>query len=342
MSLDLNNHTETAPSPIGPVELADTPAIAPTLLDAWRRRGARSGPALEAPAAEGDATSLPGPVRSFPDVEVAYDAAEGVYWQWMRPRGRPCFSQGLIASAKEALDQAQRIALSRSGALRYVVSGSRVPGVFNLGGDLAHFAALIAAGDRAGLRRYAAACIDVQHRRATHMGQSYVSISLVQGDCLGGGFECALSDDVIIAEKGSRFGLPEVLFGLFPGMGAYSFLSRKLGEAQAERMILSGEIYTAEDLHALGLVTRLAEPGAGEAAVQDFIRQEQRSYRARTALTRIRREVSGVTRAELDAVAEAWVDAALTLGEAERRKMLRLAKAQDRRRQQETAVAAAG
>ena len=41
-------------------------------------------------------------------------------------------------------------------------------------------------------------------------------IVLVQGDALGGGFECALASDVIVAEESAQMGLPEILFNLFP------------------------------------------------------------------------------------------------------------------------------
>ena len=47
-----------------------------------------------------------------------------------------------------------------------------------------------------------------------------VTIALVQGDALGGGFECALAHDLIIAERSAKLGLPEVLVNLFPGIGA--------------------------------------------------------------------------------------------------------------------------
>lgn len=270
-------------------------------------------------------------VRSAPDLEVAYDADRGIYWQWMRPQKRPSYTMELLAAMEDSLLQAQSLVRANPGGMRYLVTGSRVPGVFNLGGDLPHFARLIENRDRDGLRAYAHACIAVQYGRATNMGESYVSISLVQGDALGGGFECALADDVIIAERGTKFGLPEVLFGLFPGMGAYSFLSRKLGDALAERMILSGKTYTAEELHEMGLVAALAEPGDGEAAVLDFIRNDQRCFRARTALSHIRRNVEPVTWEELIGVTDTWVETALTLGPLELRKMRRLATAQDRR-----------
>src|SRR3712207_4090014 len=98
-----------------------------------------------------------------------------------------------------------------------------------------------------------------------------ITVALVQGDALGGGFECALAHDLIVAERSAKFGLPEVLFNLFPGMGAYSFLSRRIGRQAAERMILSGRVHTAEELHEMGLVDVLAPDGEGEEAVLDFV-----------------------------------------------------------------------
>jgi len=288
---------------------------------------------VERAAETGHAAPTAG-VRTYSNVDVVHEADRGIYWQFMRPRTRPCYTHALMADARAALEQAGEIAAARPDSLRYLVSGSRVPGIFNLGGDLPHFVDMIRRADREGLRAYARACINVQHARATKMGRQYVSVSLVQGDALGGGFECALTDDVIIAEKGAKFGLPEVMFGLFPGMGAYSFLSRRLSDAVAERMILSGRLYTAEELHDMGLVTRLAEPGEGQLEVDRFIREEQRGFRARTALSRIRGRVAPVSFDELWDIAEIWVDTALTLGEPELRKMKRLAAAQERRWQQ--------
>lgn len=281
------------------------------------RAGARQGKDLE--------------VHDYPDLEVSHDREAGVVWQWMRPRGRASFTLDLLHALRGAREQVEALCAEQPGAVRYAVTGSRVPGVFNLGGDLPHFAELIRNGDREALRAYAHACIDVKFGPDTPLVAPYLSISLVQGDALGGGFERALADDVIVAERGTKFGLPEVMFGLFPGMGAYSYLSRKLGDAMAERMILSGRIYSAEDLHEMGLVTILAEPGEGEAAVKTFVEREQRTFRARRALSSIRQRVQPVTRAELIDITDAWVDAAMTLGTGELRKMERLANAQTRR-----------
>ena len=176
-----------------------------------------------------------------------------------------------------------------------------------------------------------------------------VTVALVQGDALGGGFECALAHDVIIAEKSAKFGLPEVLFNLFPGMGAYSFLSRRIGRTAAERMILSGRIFTADDLYEMGLVHSVVPDGEGVQAVNDYVDANSRWHNAHQATFKAGRRVEPVTLDELKDVVDGWADAALRLSETDLRRMARLAGAQDRRiaparsgATAGTAVAAAG
>ena len=58
---------------------------------------------------------------------------------------------------------------------------------------------------------------------------------------MGGGFEAALAGNVLVAERGTRLGFPEVLFGLFPGMGAYTLLRRRVDAVTAEKIILNAK-----------------------------------------------------------------------------------------------------
>lgn len=109
------------------------------------------------------------------------------------------------------------------------------PGVFNLGGQLALFRKLIDQKDRASLLRYATKCIDVIFPRICRFDSPLCTITLIQGDALGGGFEAALASDIVIAERHCQMGFPEILFNLFPGMGAYSLVARKVGTARAEK-----------------------------------------------------------------------------------------------------------
>src|SRR5262249_49324198 len=212
--------------------------------------------------------------------------------------------------------------------LNYLVLGSKTPGVYNLGGDLAVFREAIASKDRVRLMEYGRKCIDNIYPWSRNLELQLTTVALVEGDALGGGFECALSASVLVAEESARMGFPEVLFNLFPGMGAYSFLSRKVGRRITEELITGGNLYTGRQLFDMGIVDVLAPDGAGEAAVYSFIKKHSKSANGRRALETVRREIEPVTREELMRVVEIWADAALRLTERDLRMMDRLVRAQ--------------
>jgi DSF synthase len=272
------------------------------------------------------------PISALPEVEVHYDAEDKTLWQLMKPAGRPSFTLGLIRDLTKVLDaveQAHR-AMPES-PVDFMVLGSNMPGVFNLGGDLTLFQQMILAGDRDGLKHYAHACVHGQYRRAVRMNLPICTIALVQGDALGGGFEAALSHDVVIAERSAKFGLPEILFNLFPGMGAFSFLSRRLGTAKAQRLLTSGQIYSAEEMFELGVVDVIAEDGFGGDAVDRYIDQHGRSAKSRLAIAKLRDMVAPLSLQEMLDITDLWVETALTLDARDLRKMRHLVAAQERR-----------
>ena len=208
--------------------------------------------------------------------------------------------------------------------------GSRTPGVFCFGGDLELFQKLIRGQDRNGLANYGYRCVEILHRNIHALDLPMLTIGLVQGQALGGGFESLLSFDVLIAEKGATFGLPEVMFGLFPGMGAHALLSRKLGTAMADRLILSNTTYSAEDMYDLGIVSLLVEPGEGVAAVRDYMAKSKRRHGGLVAARRAMRTAAPVPLSELRAIVDLWAEAALQLSESDLKLMSRLAQAQTR------------
>jgi DSF synthase len=208
------------------------------------------------------------------------------------------------------------------------VLASGAPGVFNLGGDLSLFIQLIENRDRVGLLRYGTACVEVLYRNYIGHGLPITTISLVQGECLGGGFEAALSSDIIIAERQSRFGFPEILFNLFPGMGAYSFLDRRVGRKQTEELLSTGKIYSADDMLAIGVIDVVVGRGQGEEEVAAAIKRSSRSRNGLVGIAGARRRVNGITYEELMDVVHLWVDAALRLAPRDLKLMQRLASRQ--------------
>ena len=122
-----------------------------------------------------------------------------------------------------------------------------------------------------------------------------------------------------------------MLFGLFPGMGAYSFLCKRVAPQLAERIILEGNMYTSEQFHQMGIVDVLVPKGQGEAAVQDLIRQQQRAPHSHLAMNAVRGISQRVSYDELMNITEVWVDTALALGDKSLRMMERIVRAQERR-----------
>jgi DSF synthase len=263
-------------------------------------------------------------------LETSWDEDNATLWTFMRPEGRPSFNPEMLRDFQAWQDGIVARFGSGEEDLRYLVLGSRFPGVFCLGGDLALFADLIRRQDRASLAAYGRACVKILHRNMMGLNLPIVTIGLVQGDALGGGLEALLSFNVIVAERGCKFGLPETAFGLFPGMGAHSFLVRRLGAARAEQMILSCATYTAEEMYELGLVHVLAEPGEGEAAVRAYIRQNRRRHGGQCAIYRATQSAAPIGLRELEAIVDVWADAALGLQAQDLKLMLRLAAAQTR------------
>jgi DSF synthase len=270
--------------------------------------------------------------------ETEFEPATNTVWGYFNPKeGVPCYSLGLL---KDILEHDQ--ALVRNGGkvevegalhdVNYYVTASRTPGIFNVGGDLALFAMLIKAGNREALAQYAKLCIDnIYPRTQAFFTPTLTKITLVQGDALGGGFECALASDVIVAEESAQMGLPEILFNLFPGMGACSLLARRIGMRAAEELILSGKIMSATELHRMGVVDVIATDGQGETAVRNWIAKNAKRRNGLQALHRSRQFIHPITRQELDGVVGLWVDAALRLGERDLKMMHRLVRAQARR-----------
>lgn len=260
-----------------------------------------------------------------------YDSTHKTLWYYLHPEPRACFTPTLLS---EILDLQARVAKHLQTSpddIHYLILASATPQVFNLGGDLRLFAQCIQQQNRDGLQQYGQACIDAIYNNATNLGiPSLTTISLVQGTALGGGFEAALSSNVLIAEAGAQLGFPEILFNLFPGMGAYSLLTRRVNPALAERLLRNGLQVTASELHTLGVVDAVVANGTGAAAVRQFIRRHARASNANQAIQRVRERVHPLSYSELSDVLNIWVDAAMGVSAKDIRTMERLASGQDR------------
>jgi len=265
----------------------------------------------------------------FPQLKTHYDEKYKVGWFLMDSEPRPCFTPTLLNSISHYFESVKSEMIETNNQkYDFLVLDSNIDGVFNLGGDLNLFASKILEGNREALLNYAVSCIDVLYANMTHLDTELTTIALVKGDALGGGFEAALSSNVLIAERGVKMGLPEVLFNLFPGMGAFSLLSRKIGTALAEEMIMSGKTYSSDELFKLGVVDILAEQGEAEIALFSYIKSRNRSANSYTAMQKVKDRCNTISYQELIDITHIWVDAALKLTKKDLRMINRLVKRQ--------------
>ena len=216
-----------------------------------------------------------------------------IAWADMRVEGIQCMSNPLLSY----LENIQR-SIAECGAYDYQVLHNSADGVFSLGGDLAYFINCIEEGSHEKLKAYADKCVELIYKCSN---SNLSTIALVDGKALGGGFEAALSCDIIVAERRATFSFPESMFGLFPGMGAYSFLARRSCADVANTILNSGDTYTAEELRALGVVDLVVYDSTGLMEIKRLVESSYKLQRYE------------VTMEELTAISDVWVDVAMRL-----------------------------
>ncbi len=121
-----------------------------------------------------------------------------------------------------------------------------------------------------------------------------VTAAAINGGCFGGGLEIALSCQFRIASPSAFLGLPEIMHGVVPGMGGIERLYRLLGKEKALQMILCGEMISAKDALAAGLVTKLSENKNSFDETMAFVRE----LLSGKTLTQVRAITKTMARAE--------------------------------------------
>lgn len=271
---------------------------------------------------------LPAPLaRNYKHLGLLWEPKHAVVMVRLVVRPIQCYSLAAMAELQQLFTDIT----ANPGLVRHFVLASGTPDVFNFGGDLSLFVLLVRARDLGSLKLYARRCIDLLWWVECSSQYGVITTALVQGDTLGGGLESALIHHNVVFERSAQAGFPEVLFNLFPGMGAWQLAIRRGGFGVANDMILSGQIYRAEQLARAGLVDLVVDDGAGEAAVMNIIRSTEPRFQGTIAALQARRLASPVTHESLQSIVDLWAHTCLRLTDRDLRLMERLARAQLRK-----------
>jgi DSF synthase len=271
--------------------------------------------------------------RDFKEISVRYDAEHKAVWCYHNPNPRPVFSTGMLFELRQMqqgiMDYFEQKEPDEEPLIRYQILLSKVPGIFSMGGDLKLFSKLIKEKARQQLLDYGLKCIDTLYLNSVNMNLPVTTISLIEGQAFGGGFECALSSNVLISTRNSEMGFPEIKFNLFPGMGAYQFIARSCGTLIADKMLSTGDTYSAEELFEMGVVQALCEENQGIQFVEQYMKEHRQKANVHQALQSVRRRFHPIEYEELEKVVELWADTAMGLNEKDLRLIDRIVKSQE-------------
>lgn len=236
----------------------------------------------------------------------------GIMWSTLKAGAPVNITRDLLSELLEM--QSNVIAHYDSGTeISFHVLTSDIPDVFSMGGDLKYFFECVKQKNKEGLVRYARDSVDLMYQTTTNYERPITTITLIKGTALGGGFEAALAANYLIAEEQAVFSFPETRYGLFPGMGAYTFLRQRISIHQAEEIIYSSRNYSAKELYEMNVIDCLCKKGTGDKTTLQFIQKRQQRHHGIHALRKMVRKYPAIDKQELYSIVDHWVETIIGL-----------------------------
>jgi 3-hydroxyacyl-CoA dehydrogenase/enoyl-CoA hydratase/3-hydroxybutyryl-CoA epimerase len=219
---------------------------------------------LEAPSATASAS------RAF---SIERDGELAILWFDLPGEKVNKFSSTVMAEFASVVDE-----LERSTDIRQIIVASRKPGIFIAGADVSEFTKVTTPDQAKAYTRFGQQAL----HRFSKLPQ--VKVAAINGACLGGGCELALSCDwrVMSDDSKAKIGLPEVNLGIFPAWGGATKLSRLIGLPNALDIILNGKQLDGKRAKRIGLVDEVVERGVLLEVAKNFAKRGKRRGGVRT------------------------------------------------------------
>lgn len=256
-------------------------------------------------------------------IELEVDQSmSNVLFMHLGSREKLYYSYDLVSEISNSTSSIKNVIIAKK--IDYVVLRSLNKTVWNMGGDLELFLDCKRKSNISLLEQYANNCVIFVQSVNRSFDTNAKIISLVEGNAYGGGFECVLSANFIIAEEQVKFSFPEVLFSSFPGMGAYSFLTRRIGFYLTDEIIKGGKKWKASEMQELGVVNYVSKRGEGLELVRSLIAKN--SFEE----PNLKRICGTVSFNELRDIVTLWVQSVLDMKEEDMRLIVKIIEKQKR------------
>lgn len=267
-----------------------------------------------------------------PQVRLSYEPELRLLWLTIRPEPKPVFTLQLLKSLLSIHGAIHKLWGGENGyrncPVRFLAFRADGP-VVTLGGDLDFYLDCLATNDREGLIEYARLSAEGVLWNATGVRGLLITLSHIHAKAVGGGIDAPCSCNVMIAEERASFVYPEVKFNHFP-ITAAAVLSRRMGVRNAQRVLMSGEEFSAADFHAMGGLDAVVPNDTGAEWIRAYAAESLPMHGARTALfSAFGRHMPGLEE-ELTYSAKLWADCMMRLSPIEISKLQRITRAQER------------
>jgi DSF synthase len=256
----------------------------------------------------------------------------GVHVIEMQIKGRKVYSIHFLKELLKEVSTIEYLEPLQNNENRFIVfKGEDNSGVFNYGGDLLVFLDYIERKDVDVLKAYGDLCIELIHKASSMTNKKITTVAILNGEARGGGLESAIACDIIIAEKGWNISLPEVKYGFFPGMGAFEFLSKRIGVSKAKSFIENDMEYTTDYLFEIGLFNYLVEKGDGINKLLEIVKKERSNQSKYNGLRRIYKKNNPITKEMLLESVYIWAESIIDISDYNKRKMATVIKIQEKK-----------
>lgn len=284
---------------------------------------------VEAPAVTGVVERLTAEAGYLPQICLEYEADTKLLWITLLPEPKPVFTLPSIESVLK-VQRAIRTLWGRAAdrPVLFLAYRGRGP-VFSLGGDLDYYLDCLRANDREGLHAYAASAAKVIELNRNGIEGCVLTLATIHAKALGGGIDPARACNVMVAEEQASFCYPEVNYNHFP-ISAVPILSRHAGFIEAEKILLSGNDFSAAEFASRGVLDAVVPAGHGEDWIRNYARMSLPTHAARVSIIAAINRQAGDIVGELASAVSDWVSHILTLKPLEISKLQRIAAAQER------------
>lgn len=269
--------------------------------------------------------------RHYTCVDTVYNTEFRALWCTFRSAKNPVFSLEFLKNIRDMQDNVAQFSHDYPAKKPlYLIWASDNPHIFSLGLDLKYVHDLISKKDEIGLYKYLELCIDILYINIMKFDiKPLITISLIKGKTFGGGFEAALTSDVIIASENIRCGFPGIRYNLLPSIGLMNVLMQRYPKNIIEPLLLGNKAWlNSKELLQCGIVEKIVKDTDGHQAVHEKIRDLHEKHDIYAAIYHAKALSMQVKQQDLEEFKNLWVRSALNFKPDDLYKLGRIAEAQ--------------